>query len=259
MPRSPRLTDLGLPKLSGKLYGEPLVDGSQVLVATEADTVDSLSATTGKPLWKKTLADPGARQRSPLHGHPPNVGITSTPVIDPARNEIFVVADQLVSGVAQHHLHGLDLTTGASDLDMVVDAPGSDPLAQLQRVALNLDAGRVIVGYGGNAGDCSDYHGWLVSAPEAGGDARRPLRWTPGGSRARARSGWAAAVRWSTPTATSGCPPATGRSPRRPAPYDDSDSVLELSPSLSLLQYFAPSTWARTTPPTRTSGRRRRR
>jgi hypothetical protein len=26
--------------------------------------------------------------------------------------------------------------------------------------------------------------------------------------------------------------------------YDDSDSVLELSPSLSLLQYFAPSTWA---------------
>ena len=27
-------------------------------------------------------------------------------------------------------------------------------------------------------------------------------------------------------------------------PYDDSDSVLELSPSLSLLQYFAPTTWA---------------
>ena len=26
--------------------------------------------------------------------------------------------------------------------------------------------------------------------------------------------------------------------------YDDSDSVLELSPSLTLLQYFAPSSWA---------------
>jgi LPXTG-motif cell wall-anchored protein len=28
------------------------------------------------------------------------------------------------------------------------------------------------------------------------------------------------------------------------APYDDSDSVLELSPALALLQYFAPSSWA---------------
>jgi outer membrane protein assembly factor BamB len=123
------------PKLSGKLYGEPLVDGSQVLVATEADTVVSLSASTGKSLWQTTLATPVPATGLPCGNISPTVGITSTPVVDMSRQEIFVVADELSGGVVQHHLYGLSVSTGAVLLNQDVDPPASDPKALFQRVA----------------------------------------------------------------------------------------------------------------------------
>jgi len=42
----------------------------------------------------------------------PTVGITSTPVIDEARGEIFVVADEMINGVPSHELVGLSLSSG---------------------------------------------------------------------------------------------------------------------------------------------------
>jgi outer membrane protein assembly factor BamB len=229
-------------KLSGQLYGEPLVDGSQVVVATEADTVVSLSATTGKSQWSTDLATPVPSGDLPCGDISPTVGITSTPVIDLTRQEIFVVADELSGGVIQHHLYGLNVSTGAVLLDQDVDPPGSDPKALLQRVALTLDAGQVVMGYGGNSGDCSDYHGWLVAVPESGGapktfevDSAAGLDqgaiWMGGAAPVVDGQGnlWVATGNGSTVTPG--------------APYDDSDGVLELSSSLTLLQYFAPSTW----------------
>jgi polyvinyl alcohol dehydrogenase (cytochrome) len=230
------------PKLSGKLYGEPLVDGSQVLVATEADTVVSLSASTGKALWKSTLATPVPASDLPCGNINPTVGITSTPVIDLSRQEIFVVADELSGGVVQHHLYGLNASTGAVLLDQTVDPPASDPKALLQRVALTLDAGQVVIGYGGNSGDCSDYHGWLVAVPELGG--------TPKTFEVDSAAGQGQGAIW-----MGGAAPvvdgqgnlwvATGNGSEHTTgdPYDHSDGVLELSSSLALLQYFAPSGW----------------
>ncbi len=54
------------PKLSGQLYGEPLVYGSQVFVATESDVVVALSASTGRPVWSTTLATPVPASDLPL-------------------------------------------------------------------------------------------------------------------------------------------------------------------------------------------------
>src|ERR1019366_6496146 len=80
------------PTLSGKLYGEPLVYGNQVLVATEADTVVSLSASTGQSLWSTKVATPVPGGDLPCGDIGPTAGITSTPVIDETLQEIFVVA-----------------------------------------------------------------------------------------------------------------------------------------------------------------------
>jgi hypothetical protein len=124
-----------------------------------------------------------------------------------------------------------------------VDPPGATPSALLQRTGLNLDAGRVVFGFGGNFGDCGRYHGWVVSVPEAGGAAAdfavdsghgesQGAIWMGGAAPAVDAGGhiWVEAGNGSVHSAR--------------LPYDDSDSVLELSPSLSLLQYFAPTTWA---------------
>ena len=157
------------PTLDGQLYGEPLVSGGRVFVATENDTVYALSASSGAVIWSKHLATPVPASSLPCGDISPTVGITGTPVIDPARGEIFVVADEWVNGKPAHLLAGLSTATGTVRMTQNVDPPGAYTPALLQRTGLALTDGRVVFGYGGNDGDCSTYRGRVVSVSEDGG------------------------------------------------------------------------------------------
>lgn len=229
--------------LDGQLYGEPLVSSGRVYVATENDTVYALSASNGAVAWSTHVGTPVPASALPCGDISPTVGITGTPVIDPARSEVFVVAEELVNQAPAHELIGLDTATGKVELTQVVDPSGSTPSALLQRTGLTLDASRVVFGYGGNFGDCSTYHGWVESVPETGGAAEffkvdsgsgesQGAVWMGGAAPVVDAGGniWVEAGNGSV-TSSSG-------------PYDDSDSVFELSAALALLQYFAPATWA---------------
>ena len=94
------------PPSTAQLYGEPLVWDGHVFVATENDTVDALSATTGAVEWSSHVATPVPAGSLPCGDISPTVGITGTPVIDPTRSEIFVVADELVKGRPAHSSSG---------------------------------------------------------------------------------------------------------------------------------------------------------
>ena len=201
-------------------------------------------ATAGKVLWARHLATPVKASNLPCGDIAPTVGITSTPVIDPARSEIFVVADEAARAprIASHHLIGLDLYTGDILLDEVIDPPGSQPAAQLQRASLAIDRGNVIIGLGGNSGDCGQYHGLVISAPE---DGSPPSTYVvanfPGDKQGAVWMGGAAPAI----DAQGNIWVSTGNSAFFSSTdhYDGSDGVLKLSPSLKLLDYFAPSTW----------------
>jgi outer membrane protein assembly factor BamB len=236
---APRWTS---PVLDGQLYGEPLVFGDRVFVGTEDNTVYGLSATTGAVIWSTHLGAPVPASSLPCGDITPDVGITGTPVIDPTRSEIFVVADELIKGVSTHTLVGLSTTSGNVELTQDVDPPGANPAALLQRTGLTLADGQVVFGMGGNDGDCSTYRGRVVAENEAGGapsyftvDAAagqsQGAVWMGGAAPAVDASGniWVGVGNGSVSSASQ--------------PYDNSDSVLELSPSLKLLQFFAPSTW----------------
>jgi outer membrane protein assembly factor BamB len=232
--------------VDGQLYGEPLVDAGRVFVATENNTVYALAANNGAVMWATHIAAPVPSNILPCGSVNPWVGITSTPVIDPGRNEIFVVDDQATGGGASHHLVGLNLLNGAILLNTAVDPPGSHPLYQLQRPGLALDRGQVIIGFGGNNGDCetdaNPYHGWLVAVPEGGGAMRTfEAAANAGDSQAAIWMGGAAPI----VDAAGNIWVATGNSAfvSAPEPYDNSDGVLELNASLQLEQAFAPSTW----------------
>jgi outer membrane protein assembly factor BamB len=229
------------PALDGNLYGEPLVWDDRVYMATENDTVYALSVSNGHVVWSRHLATPVPSGDLPCGNIGPTVGITSTPVIDTARGEIFVVADELVSGRPRHEFYGLSTADGAIIVKQHVDPPGADTAAILQRASLTLDGGEVVFGFGGNYGDCSSYHGWVESVPVSGGKAHffevdahagdsQGAIWMGGGAPVLNAKGdvWVAAGNGSV---------------HSPGRYDDSDSVLELSPSLKLLQFFAPSDW----------------
>lgn len=230
------------PALDGELYGEPLVASGTVYVATENDSVYALSSSTGAVVWSTHIAVPVPASALPCGDISPTVGITGTPVIDPARNEIFVVADELIHGQPAHMLVGLNARSGTVEVTQDVDPPGADPAALLQRTGLALDAGRVVFGMGGNEGDCATYRGRVVAVSETGGtptyftvDAApgqsQGAIWMGGAAPAVDSSGdiWVSAGNGSVFSASD--------------PYDDSDSALELSSSLHLLQYFAPTTW----------------
>ena len=231
------------PPLDGQLYGEPLADGGRVYVATENDTVYALSSSTGAVLWSNHLARPVPASSLPCGDIEPTVGITGTPVVDEARGELFVVADELRQGAPAHVMVGLSTATGSTELTQSVDPPGAAPAALLQRTGLTLTAGQVVFGFGGNYGDCSTYRGWVVGVPEVGG--------TPVDFGVDTGAGQSQGAVW-----MGGAAPAVdqvgnvwvgvgnGSVTSASRPYDHSDSVLELSPALRLLQYFAPTSWA---------------
>jgi outer membrane protein assembly factor BamB len=230
------------PSLDGQLYGEPLVYGDRVYVATENDTVYALSAGNGAVVWSMHLGTPVPARSLPCGDISPTVGITGTPVIDTARGEIFAVADLYVDGKPAHTLFGLGLASGKLELREDVDPPDVNTAALLQRTGLALDDGQVVFGMGGNDGDCSSYRGRVIAVPEAGGTPRIfTVDAAPGDSQGAVWMGGAAPVIDSKGDIWVST--GNGSVYSSKDAYDDSDAVLELSSSLRLLQYFAPSSW----------------
>src|SRR5215470_4413503 len=64
------------PTLDGQLFGEPLVFGDRVYVATQDDTVYALSAATGAIAWSQRLGIPVPAERLPCSNINPIVGVT---------------------------------------------------------------------------------------------------------------------------------------------------------------------------------------
>ena len=223
--------------LSGAIYAEPLVYHGLVIVVTESNEVAALSEATGQLVWKASAGTPVNASSLPCGDISPTVGITSTPVIDPATGRLFVVADDLVGGSVVHEMYAFNPATGAplEGFPASVEPAGDNPAAQLQRASLALDGSEVVVGYGGNAGDCSSYHGWLVAEPRA---RRAPAASFSTPSTESAVWG-AGDSRPSTSPGTCGQRPAMAM--RR---HSATRSGLELSPSLGLEGLWAPSNWS---------------
>jgi hypothetical protein len=227
------------PALDGPVYGEPLIYGGQVFVATENDTVYGLSATSGAVAWSDHLATPVPAGMLPCGDISPTVGVTSTMVIDPSSGMLFVSAAALSGSSIEHVVYAIDVTTHRVVWSRHVDQPRWTAGAQLQRIALGISASRVIVGFGGNYGDCGSYHGWVVGVPESGTGSLLAYEVPTG----REGAVWAPAG--VTVDATGNIFVVTGNGSAGPGqPFDHGDAVIELSPTLVERQYFAPTNWA---------------
>jgi hypothetical protein len=121
---------LGELMVDGKVDAQPLYLSSVVItgvgtknvlyVATEHGSVyafdaDNVSGTTAKPLWQISTQLPGevSSDDRGCSQVTPEIGITSTPVIDRTRGAIYVVSvSKDASGNYFHRIHALDLTSG---------------------------------------------------------------------------------------------------------------------------------------------------
>jgi Bacterial Ig-like domain (group 2) len=168
--------------VDGYVYGAPLILSNQTIngakhnvlyAATENDSVyayDADSCGGGTPLWKVSLLQSG---ETPLADEAilPYVGVTSTPVIDPASGTLYVLSTEESSSGGTFRLSALNVTTGAQKfggpvtINASVAATNSDSVdgvqtlttSCLQRAALLLANGNVYIGFGG----C--HSGWLLA------------------------------------------------------------------------------------------------
>jgi hypothetical protein len=160
-----------------------------VFVATEHDSVyafdaDGLSST---PLWHDSFINPAggittvpAVDTGETGDIPDEIGITSTPVIDPSTGTLYVdAATKEVSGGTTtyfHRLHALDIATGAEKfggpvtIQATVSGSGLgsqggkltfNALRENQRTALLLSNGVVYLGFS-SRGDIEPFHGWVL-------------------------------------------------------------------------------------------------
>lgn len=223
--------------LDGQVYAEPLVVGDTVLVATEANSVYALDIATGAVRWHSTAGTPVPANRLPCGSVTPVAGITGTPVVDTAAGRVYAVADIWDGSHAHHTLVGYDTATGQETLRRDVDPAGSTPENQLQRAALTMTQGQVVVAYGGNNGDCAAYHGFVVASRS---DGTGPLATyqvpTQNGGAIWGTSG---------PVVDSGgYVYATTGNDFTDKTYDHGESIIKLDPSMHEVDSFAPSSWA---------------
>ena len=175
--------------VDGYVYAQPLyianfAIGGQtrnvVFVATEHDSVYAFDADSSScvKLWQTSFLSSGVTTVPPVDTGEtsdliPEIGITSTPVIDPSTSTIYVVAktkETVGSGCSRgnpcyvHRLHALNMTNGAEKFGgpVVLSAPNFVPLYHLQRPALLLNNGTVYIGFGSH-GDYNTWQGWLMA------------------------------------------------------------------------------------------------
>ncbi|MGO4536486.1 outer membrane protein assembly factor BamB family protein [Leifsonia sp. 2MCAF36] len=230
--------------LGGEVFGQPVVAGGRVIAATESNRVVALDPASGAVVWSHSLGTPLTRVGFVAGcGNIDPLGITSTPVVDTATGTVFVVGEVSTGGGTVHHqLEGVSIATGQVVLSEAVDPPlpsGEDPVHLLQRASLALANGRVYIGYGGNDGDCGDYHGWVVAVNESGtpdpvafeaaADGHGGAVWQGGGAPAIDAAG---NLYISTGNANPG-PPSGG-----PDPLQYTESLVKLSSTLKPLAAF---------------------
>jgi autotransporter-associated beta strand protein len=209
--------------LDGEVYAEPLVltnvtilggpntvgtpgtYNSVVFVATQHDSLYAIDAASGAILWQRTFLDttnsndylPGASSVTTVPSGDtnsfdinPEIGITSTPVIDPSSSIIYVLAKtkETVGGNVYYvqRLHAINIgdgtdatpsfmigntTNGNTNVTPIYVSGAGDgnvggvvqfnALREANRPALSLVNGRIYAEWASH-GDNGPYHGWVV-------------------------------------------------------------------------------------------------
>jgi hypothetical protein len=254
--------------VDGYVVGQPLYlsavrfpDGSThnvVYVATQHDSVFAFDADNLQtPLWNVSFINPAAGITTvPISDYGcggtlfTEIGIVSTPVIDPAAGTLFVLAKTLENGAYIFRIHALSVTTGADVIPpTVITASVStnngtlqfNPAVQMQRPALLLENAAIYIGFGSNGCDTYAYNGWLLAYDATSLQQVGAFVTTPNGKQGaiwQAGGGPAADVDGTIFLAT-----GNGTFDANTGGSDYGDSFLHLSPAssgLTVLDYFTP-------------------
>ena len=262
----------------GQVYAQPLyvpgvtINGgvhNVVILATENDSVYAYDAdSSGPPLWKVSMVDAGHGAgvgEKPLNSGAaglctdlqPQVGITSTPVIDSTLKTIYVEAKSTDGVNYFHRLHALDLLTGKEKTPGPVVIAGTvsgtgdgsssngqlafDNLRHLNRPGLLLLNGTIYIAYGSHC-DSGNWHGWLFAYDAATFTQKSVYVTTPNGGMG---GFWMSGAGVAADDATGNIFIASGNGTfdMTGVPVETGDTILKLGTAnqiLTLVDYFTP-------------------
>jgi hypothetical protein len=263
--------------VDGHVYAQPLYvpdvtipnrgTHNVLYIATQHDSVyafdaDDNQGQNASALWHRTFINPMKGITTVSSGDQicndiiPEMGITSTPVIDTSKGTMYVVARTKENGIYRQRLHALDITTGKERLGSPIiiaakvkgTGDGSvngilrfDPFAEGQRPGLLLVNGAVYIGWASYC-DHDPYHSWVMSYDASSLAQTGVWNGTPNGSRGgtwQAGTGIAADDASNIFFAT-----GNGTFDANKGGVDYGDSVMKLAPPinkhLKVLDYFTP-------------------
>jgi hypothetical protein len=167
--------------VDGQVYAQPIVSQGTLLVATDNNNVYGLDPHTGDQHWQRTYGTPFNASDIACGDLAPHVGITGTPVVDPATNVAYFLDKEYTSGSTgpvSYIAHAVDVATGAEVAGWPVTIQGYadnatqtaahhfDARTLLQRPGLLLMNGVVYAAFGSSC-DVTPYTGWIVGLSTA--------------------------------------------------------------------------------------------
>jgi iron transport multicopper oxidase len=167
--------------VEGSVYAQPLLYNGTLLAATENNKVYGLDPSNGSVRWSSTLsfgtpwkpADIGCADLTP------NIGVTSTPVIDAATGTAYMTHKTYASGSSgpgRWYMDAIDMTNGSERAGFPVELAGNaqnqpgeafQPTTQLQRPGLLLLGGVVYAAFGSHC-DITPWKGWIFGVSTKG-------------------------------------------------------------------------------------------
>jgi len=177
-------------------------------------------------IWRRHVGTPVPLADLPCGNIDP-LGITGTPVYDPASGLVYAVAE--TSGY-HHVLVGVSAGDGSLQVERDIPTPDGQPRYDQQRPGLTIEHGRVY-------GDCGPYRGSVVGIPLSG--AGPLISYVV--PTAREGAVWGTAGPVTGPDGTMYV--SVGNGSVTSTRFDGSDAVTALSPDLKRTGIFAPSSW----------------
>jgi hypothetical protein len=145
-----------------------------LIVATTNNTVYAFDAQTNAQVWSRPLGPPGVDLKPAPYK---NWGVTSTPVIDPDTNTLYIVRLVQESGLQLYRLVGLRLFDGTEEIQSQLIDGNSVKRSntkffdvgkgkQIIRTALSLwrnGAGQKAIIFGASGGEGGGASGWIIA------------------------------------------------------------------------------------------------
>jgi hypothetical protein len=166
-------------KLRGAIYAQPLVYDGDVIVTTEKAYAYAINATSGQIVWKRSFGKPFLASTIHCSDLKPDIGSTSTPVIEPSTGVIYLTTRLEEGGKGLNYAHWkLQAISAATGLEepgypvSITGTPSNTPGVpfnesyQQQRPALLLLNGVVYIAFASDC-DITPYRGIVVGVSTA--------------------------------------------------------------------------------------------